>query len=91
MGGTATSPSRSRLIDEGSSVIIPDTGAARYWYVDPRATGTYSPGNNLNQQFNPAGESPPRGDQGEAMQQQAIMDALERMFQLQPPRREISF
>lgn len=37
--------------DQGN-VIIPELGAAKYWHVDPRASGVPTPANA--QQFNPA-------------------------------------
>jgi hypothetical protein len=39
MGGNEelTSPSRRRLLDQAPDVIVPETGSAKYFYVDPRA------------------------------------------------------
>src|SRR5262249_48349998 len=33
-----SSPSRSAFLNQPPNPIIPTTGAARFWYVDPRAT-----------------------------------------------------
>lgn len=41
-----------RVHNRFTSVIKPETGAAKYWYVDPRASGVPSP--DGGQQFNPA-------------------------------------
>jgi hypothetical protein len=45
---------RSSSSQNGNVIDSKDyIGGAKYWYVDPRATGTYGPRNNLNQRFDP--------------------------------------
>jgi hypothetical protein len=100
MGGNeeVTSPSRRRLLDRQPDVLIPVTGAGKYWYVDPRALQQAPQQNrplnpadpfSIDQPFNPQGYSA-HEDQGDA-----IMNALQRLLetsqQYQPKAQEGTF
>jgi hypothetical protein len=45
-------------VADNQNVMIPQTGAAKYWYVDPRATGVPSPTPNPVGEFEKSGVVP---------------------------------
>ncbi len=74
MMGPTTDPNKS-------NVIIPDTGAAKYWYVDPNASGVQSP--QQDQQFDPmqyADEQGHNGNDPKSDQINQLASALNRMY-----------
>jgi len=79
MGGDVEDTEQARRRGEKSRVMIPDVGAAKYWYVDPsvRGQGQFDPMLNLG--YRDEGDS----DEREQAWRDA-MDALSRIGVAEP-------
>jgi hypothetical protein len=84
MGGSVDDETRRKLAAQNQNVIIPDVGAAKYWYVDPRAKDASMPVSHTDLEQQALYRADPnRYSPAHEAQTQGMTDVMRRIFQAQ--------